>query len=602
MCGIVGYVGQSDAKHVLIDGLKRLEYRGYDSAGIAILKDGELLVFKKKGKIAQLEREVMRLSVFSTVGIGHTRWATHGSPTDKNAHPHVDCSKKVAVVHNGIIENFSELKKRLQSLGHKFTSDTDTEVIAHLVEDNLKGGLDLFESVRRAVLKLKGSFALCVVSSLEPDKIVVARKDSPLIVGLGDGENFVASDVPAFLRYTKRAVFLDNGEMAVLKKDKVEFFDFSGKPLEKKVTEIPWSVSLAEKAGYKHFMLKEIYEQPRAISDTIAGRASFRQSLDKIGSTFDKVQVIACGTSYHAGLIAKIYFESIAGLSTEVDYASEYRYRDPIIDDRTLVVAISQSGETADTLAAVRLAKNKGARVFSVCNVIGSTLTRESDAVFYTHAGPEISVASTKAFTTQLSALYMMALEIAKKRGEIKDDEPFLRPLFSIPRLIGDFLDLEKHKGLVKNVALEFYKARDALYLGRFVNFPIALEGALKLKEISYIHAEGYPAGEMKHGPIALIDENMPVLVLATKDRVYEKMVSNIQEVNARKGKVIAVVDEAGEAKELSFRSITVPKTSELLSPLVNVVPLQLFAYYIADFLGYDVDQPRNLAKSVTVE
>ncbi|WP_456419296.1 glutamine--fructose-6-phosphate transaminase (isomerizing) [Thermovibrio sp.] len=609
MCGIVGYVGRDNAKNVIINGLKRLEYRGYDSAGLALIVNDEIKVFKRVGKIREFEIELNRLNIYSNIGIGHTRWATHGRPTLENAHPHLSCDGKIAVVHNGIVENYAPLKEELLSKGHTFTSQTDTEVIVHLIEEELKTSKGFFEAFLKAVNRLKGSFAICAITTAEPDKLFCARKDSPLVVGLGDDESFVASDVPAFLPYTNRAVFLEDGEVAVVDRKGALFYDFSGAPVKKEVMEIPWSLAQAEKGGYKHFMIKEIYEQPRAVADTISGNTAwFKGEIPLEGiepSSFDRVQIVACGTSYHAGLIAKFFLENFAKIPAEVDYASEYRYRNPVVNDRTLVIAITQSGETADTLAAMRLAKSKGAKLLAVCNVIGSTATREADCVIYTYAGPEISVASTKAFTTQLTALYLFSLWLARERGALgtEEVEELYSHLLEIPSKIEAFLNRERQDETVKRIALEFYKSSDALYLGRHVNYPIALEGALKLKEISYIHAEGYPAGEMKHGPIALIDEKMPVIVVATKGSIYEKIVSNMEEVKARKGKVIALLNPGSpEAEKIADYKIEVPQVEEFLSPIVNVIPLQLFAYYIADFLGYDVDQPRNLAKSVTVE
>ncbi len=608
MCGIVGYVGRDNAKDVIVDGLKRLEYRGYDSAGIALLLENEIFVYKKRGKIRNLEIDLRKKQVFSDTGIGHTRWATHGEPNDKNAHPHLSCDGKIAIVHNGIIENYSDLRKELLKKGHKFLSDTDTEVVVHLIEEEFKTAESFLDAFLKGLKKLRGSFAVAVITLHEPETIFVARKDSPLVIGLGDGENFVASDVPAFLPYTNRVVFLDDFEAAVIRSDSVSIFDFAGVKKEKKEVTIPWSISQAEKAGYKHFMLKEINEQPRAISDTISGNYKLITDgkLDGIDlSKIRRIQIVACGTSYHAGLIGKFYIENFSNIPTEVDYASEYRYRNPVLTEDTLVVSITQSGETADTLAAMRLAKEEGAKVLTVCNVIGSTATREAAAVIYTYAGPEISVASTKAFTTQLTVLYMLSLLLGRERG-VLDSSEFdrrLKFLMEVPGKIESFLNVEREEEVVKKIALEFYRSKDALYLGRHVNYPIALEGALKLKEISYIHAEGYPAGEMKHGPIALIDENVPSVFVATKGKVLEKIVSNIEEVKARKGKVISVTNPGiKEVYELSDYVINVPEVDEFLSPIVNVVPLQLFAYYIADFLGYDVDQPRNLAKSVTVE
>ncbi|SMP04297.1 glucosamine--fructose-6-phosphate aminotransferase (isomerizing) [Desulfurobacterium pacificum] len=607
MCGIVGYVGKDNAKNVVIDGLKRLEYRGYDSAGIALIVNGKLQVFKKSGKIRNLERELNKLNVFSNIGIGHTRWATHGDPTDINAHPHTDCTKTVAVVHNGIIENHSSLKERLIKEGHRFTSETDTEVIAHLIEEKLKKHDHFFEAFTQAVKELKGSYAIVAITEKEPDKLFVARKDSPLVLGIGDEETFVASDIPAFLSYTNKVVFLENGEVGVITPTYFKIFDLQGKERKKEITTINWSLAQAEKAGYKHFMLKEIYEQPRAVADTISGNLPwFRGEMPIKGlGNFkpERIQIVACGTSYYAGLVGKFYFENFARIPTEVDYASEYRYRNPVVNENTLIIAITQSGETADTLAAMRLAKERKAKVLTVCNVIGSSATRESDAVLYTYAGPEISVASTKAFTTQLTVLYLLSIHFAVRKNLISNPDIYLEKISEIPSLMEQFLEEEKKKQEVKNLADRFHKVSNALYLGRHVNYPIALEGALKLKEISYIHAEGYPAGEMKHGPIALIDENMPVVTIATKGRVYEKILSNLAEVKSRKGITITVTNEScKEVIENSDFSIIVPETDEFLSPLINVIPLQLLAYYIADFLGYDVDQPRNLAKSVTVE
>ncbi|ADU96794.1 glutamine--fructose-6-phosphate transaminase (isomerizing) [Thermovibrio ammonificans] len=608
MCGIVGYTGDRIAEYVLIDGLKRLEYRGYDSAGIALIVDSRIQVFKKKGKIRELERELRPLNLRATTGIGHTRWATHGSPTDLNAHPHLSCDGRIALVHNGIIENYQELKRELAELGHTFRSETDSEVVVHLIEEELKREKVFKRAFLNALSRLKGSFALAVITTQEPTKIFVARKDSPLVIGLGEEENFVASDVPAFLAYTDRAIFLNDFEAAVIDRSSVEVFTFNGEPVKKEAVKIPWSLAQAEKGGYKHFMLKEINEQPRAIADTISGNLQWFESGKVEGiepEEVERITVVACGTSYHAGLIGKFLFENLAKIPTEVDYASEFRYRDPIVKNRDLVISITQSGETADTLAAMRLAKERGAKVLTICNVIGSTATREADTVIYTYAGPEISVASTKAFTTQLTVLLLLALCFGRRRGKLgqREFDSLFKELMSIPSKAEAFLNREKEEERVKEIALKLYRAKNALYLGRHVNYPIALEGALKLKEISYIHAEGYPAGEMKHGPIALIDETVPAVFLATKSPVYEKVLSNIEEVKARKGRVVAVVNPGDSAvSKLADFKIEVPETHPLLSPVLNVIPLQLLAYYIADFLGYDVDQPRNLAKSVTVE
>lgn len=608
MCGIVGYVGKDNAKCVLVESLKRLEYRGYDSAGIALLADKGIKTFKKVGKLRDFQIELNKLNIYSNVGIAHTRWATHGRPNLNNAHPHLSCDGKVALVHNGIVENYASLKRELLSKEHKFVSETDTEVIVHLIEEELKSSDSFFSAFLKAINRLKGSFAISVITLFEPGRIFCARKDSPLVVGFGDNENFVASDVPAFLPYTNRVVFLDDGEVAVLSKEAVSFYDFSGIPLDKSPITVPWSISQAEKGGYKHFMLKEIYEQPKAVADTIRGNSSwFKEGvpLDLNFNKLERIDIVACGTSYHAGLIGKFYIENFAKVPVNVDYASEFRYREPVVSENTLIIVITQSGETADTLAALRLAKKRGAPTLAVCNVIGSTATREADGVIYTYAGPEISVASTKAFTTQLTSLFLFALWLGKGREVLgqREVEKLYEELLTLPPKLESFLNTEREKETVKGLALNFYKAKDVLYLGRHVNYPIALEGALKLKEISYIHAEGYPAGEMKHGPIALIDENMPVIFLSTKGRVYEKVVSNMEEVKARKGKIISVLNPScKEAESLTDYPIYVPEVNEFLSPILNVLPLQLFAYYIADFLGYDVDQPRNLAKSVTVE
>ena len=605
MCGIVGYIGNDNAKNIVINGLSRLEYRGYDSAGISFIDENKLKVYKRSGKLRNLEIEVNRDTSLPSVAIGHTRWATHGEPTDINAHPHTDCDNKIVIVHNGIIENFVELRKKLTEKGHTFKSQTDTEVIAHLIEDEMKNGKNFIEALFSAISQIKGSYAIAAISEKEPDKIVCARKDSPLVIGIGEGENFLASDVPAFLHYTNRVIFLEDGEFAIIEREKVTVFDNSGKLIKKDEEEIPWSIAQAEKGGYKHFMIKEIYEQPKGISDTISGKLSVIKGETQLLFDFNNIEIVACGTSYHAGLIGKFYIETLSKVPVSVDYASEYRYREPLVDKNSLVIAISQSGETADTLAAVKLAKKKGAKVIAICNVIGSTITREADHTIYTYAGPEISVASTKAFTTQLTALFLTALEIAIQRKTLKEEEKekYIDLLLEIPSKMEDFLEKERKEKNIKKLALEFYMAKDALFLGRYVNYPIALEGALKLKEISYIHAEGYPAGEMKHGPIALIDEKMPVIVVAPKDKVYEKMVSNIEEVKTRKGKVIAIINSnCEEIKRLTDRIVEIPETDRLLTPFLTVVPMQLFAYYIADFLGYDVDQPRNLAKSVTVE
>ncbi len=600
MCGIVGYVGQDYAVPILLSALERLEYRGYDSAGIAIIEDGKLIVEKKVGKIRELVRALWGKQYRSSIGIGHTRWATHGAPSERNAHPHTDDENRFAVVHNGIIENYLELKRELEEKGRKFLSETDTEVIAHLIAENYKG--DLLEAVLKTVKKLKGAFAFAVISVEEPDKIVAVKTGSPLIVGLGKKENFLASDIPAILPYTRNVISLDDGEVAVLTKDTVDIYNFEGLPVSKEIFVVPWDILSAEKGGFKHFMLKEIFEQPKAIADTIGGFLSqeltFPFDIEKV----NRIITIACGTSYHAGLVGKYWIEKNAKIPVEVIYASEFRYADVPIDENTLVIAISQSGETADTRFAALSAKEKGASVVGIVNVVGSSLDREADFTLYTHAGPEIGVAATKTFSSQLAILYLASLLFARRRGVI-DREEFYRKveLFSeVPKKVEKVLELNE---FMSEVASKYRRFKNFLYLGRWLSYPIALEGALKLKEISYIHAEGYPAGEMKHGPIALIDENMPVVVVAPRDRVYEKIVSNLEEVLSRKGKVLSVGFEGDKLlKEKSEVFIPIPEVEAEFTPLLTVVPLQLLAYHIADQLGLDVDQPRNLAKTVTVE
>ncbi len=607
MCGIVGYIGDKNATDVLIDGLTRLEYRGYDSAGIALIINDEIVVERSVGKLNNLKTKIADKNLFSNLGIGHTRWATHGKPSDENAHPHR--SGDIVIVHNGIIENYLELKRDLLAKGYTFLSETDTEVIAHLL-DNL-WEKDLFTTVQRVVKVLKGAYALAIISKNEPDKIILARKEAPLVIGKGVDENFAASDIPAVLHHTREFIFLEDHDIAILKKDSVEIFDKDGKRVDRSVKLISWNPVMAEKAGYKHFMQKEIYEQPRAITDTIRGKYSLDEGavvlneLDEIADKLkdiERIQIVACGTSWHAGLVGKFYIEKFAKIPVEVDIASEYRYRTPIINDKVLFIPISQSGETADTLAALRLAKQMGAKVISICNVIGSSITRESDGTIYTHAGPEIGVASTKAFTTQLATLYLLALYLSQIKGSLSKDErlTYLDALIKVPEDVSSVLNLDAE---IENLAKIFKNAKNFLYLGRNVNYPIALEGALKLKEISYIHAEGYPAGEMKHGPIALIDKNMPVFFIATDSHIYEKTLSNIEEVKARDGVVIAVATEGN--KEITKKAdhvIYVKKTIEETSVFTNTVVAQFFAYHCATLLGLDVDQPRNLAKSVTVE
>ena len=620
MCGIVGYVGDKQVVGVILDGLKKLEYRGYDSAGIAVIdEERNLTIRRAEGKLRNLEEAVRLRPLDGTYGVGHTRWATHGRPTEENAHPHRDCSGRVVVVHNGIIENFLPLKHRLQAEDHTFVTETDTEVIAHLIEKFLgEDGASLESAVRRTVAELRGIYALAIVSSDEPEKIVAVRQGPPIVIGLGQNEYFVASDVPPVLYHTRDVFFLGDGEMAVLTRDGVTVSDFEGNSVTPDVQRITWDPILAEKGGFKHYMLKEIYEQPRAVRDTIMGRISQttgRVYLDEMEISeaefreFTSVKVVACGTSLHAAMAGKYMLEELARIPVEVDYASEFRYRDPILDDKTLVIAISQSGETADTLAAVRESKEKAAKILSICNVQGSMLMRESHGTILTHAGPEIGVASTKAFTSQMTVLYLLALYLAQQRGLLGEQESLehVRALNSLPVRLETLLGCDEQ---VEKLGRELHRATDFLYLGRGINFPIALEGALKLKEISYIHAEGYPAGEMKHGPNALIDEELPVVVVATRDDAsnqsrlrFEKTLSNMVEVKARDGKVIAIVTEGDtEARQVADHIIEVPQASDLISPILSVVPLQLLAYHIGVRRGCDVDQPRNLAKSVTVE
>jgi len=609
MCGIVGYIGNKDALPVLIEGLRRLEYRGYDSVGVAIIPKNKIIVKKCKGKIKGLEAFLKGEEISeSRVGISHNRWATHGAPTNINAHPHQDCSGAIAVVHNGIIENYSELKKQLIAEGHVFKSQTDTEVISHLVEKYYKG--DLKEAVSKTIKDLKGSFALGIISKDEPDRILAARKESPLIIGIGEGENFIASDVPAILRHTKKVIYLEDGEIALLTKFKAEVFGPDGKARKKNVDIIKWSLDSAQKSGFSHFMLKEIHEQPKVLKQIVSSRVKGDSELnleginirDEVVKDVSNIVIIACGTAYHAGLVGKYILEKFTKIPVSVDFSSEFRYRCPIVNKNTLTIAISQSGETADTLAAVKEAKEKRARILSICNVVGSSLARASDWVLYTYAGPEIGVASTKAYTAQLAILYLLAFYIADKKGLLKNNlKKFLLGEFkAIPGVIENILG---KKNRIQKIAEKHLNFGSFLYLGRNLNFPTALEGALKLKEISYIPAEGYAAGEMKHGPIALIDEYRAVVCIAPESFVYEKMVSNIEEICARKGKVIAIATEGDKLIESFTKEIMyIPRIDEIFSPIVTIVPLQLLAYYIALKRGCDVDQPRNLAKSVTVE
>ena len=608
MCGIIGYTGKKNAVSIILEGLKRLEYRGYDSAGIAFFNERGVEIRKCTGKIKDLYAIIDSDKPFSATAIGHTRWATHGKPSEENAHPHK--SGGIIIVHNGIIENYLQLKKKLIDEGYKFTSETDTEVLCHLIE-KYAADYPLEDAVRKALKEVRGAYALAVINEKERGKIVGVRKDSPLVVGLGDGEFFLASDVPAFLNYSRDVIYLDDGEMVVMTGDGVVVTTLDGVPVQKEVVSVSWSPAMAEKGGYKHFMLKEIYEQPRAIADTLRGRfcpESGQVNMDEFGikeedlKKAQKIFIVACGTSWHAALIGKYMIEELARVPVEVDIASEFRYRNPVIGQDSLLVAITQSGETADTLAAQREAKRLGAKTLSICNVVGSTASREADAVFYTHSGPEIGVASTKAFTTQIVGLYLFAVGLGRLKGTVNSDSAMglLRDLLFLPGLVEKVIAADN---VIERIAKELFKADDFLYMGRGINYPIALEGALKLKEISYIHAEGYPAGEMKHGPIALVDEALPSVFLVPGGRLYDKVLSNIEEVRSRGGRIIAVTDEGN--KEVCSRSdycISVPETNSFLSAILMVIPLQLLAYHIGVLRGCDVDQPRNLAKSVTVE
>jgi len=605
MCGIIGYIGEKQAAPILIAGLKKLEYRGYDSAGMVVL-DKNLRIEKDIGKIDEVAKKVKFQDMKGCLGWAHSRWATHGGVTKENAHPHCNMEKTISIIHNGIIENYAELTEQLKKSGHKFTSETDTEVIVHLISSHYKG--DLKEAVLKALHEIKGAYAIGVISSKEPDKIIAARNESPLVIGVGKNENFVASDVPAILEHTKKVIYLDPEEIAVITKDSVDVFDLEGKKVEKNIQEIKWNIDQAEKAGFDHFMLKEIFEQPNVIAETVEGKISDDEIIvdelsEKEVKSIKRIIIVACGTSWHAGIIGEFMLEELAKIPVEVEYASEFRYRDPIVDKGTLVISISQSGETADTLAAIREAKKKKARILSIVNVPGSSIARESDIVLYTKAGPEIGVASTKAFTSQLIILYLMTVFMGAVKGHIdkKQVRNRIRDLRLLPLQIQSVLDERKD---IENLAKKFHKKTNALYLGRGINYPIALEGALKLKEVSYVHAEGYPAAEMKHGPIALIDKDMPVVVIATKDdRTYTKVSSNIQEVKARGGDIIGIVtkDDKEIEKHVPHR-LYVPANSYILTPVLSVIPLQLFAYYCAVLRGYDPDKPKNLAKSVTVE
>jgi glucosamine--fructose-6-phosphate aminotransferase (isomerizing) len=624
MCGIVGYVGKKEVVPVIIDGLRRLEYRGYDSAGIAVAGNGDgLQIRRAEGKLRNLEEVIRQKPLDGTYGIGHTRWATHGRPSEENAHPHRDCTGKIVVVHNGIVENYLSLKRALIETGHKFTTETDTEIIAHLVEKHLFSSSNghrpsLEDAVRKTVKELSGVFALAVISVDDPNKIVAARNGPPAVIGLGNDEYFVASDVPAILYHTRDLFFLADGDIAVITPGGVMLTDFDGNAIERKVQHVTWDPIMAEKGGFKHFMLKEIYEQPRAVRDTTLGRVSqdtghiFLDEMEISEAEFraaKKINITACGTSWHAGQAGKFMIESLARVPVEVDYASEWRYRDPIVSPETITLVISQSGETADTIAAQREAKARGSKTLAICNVVGSMITREAAGTIYTHAGPEIGVASTKAFTGQLTALYLFALYLGQVRGTISPEQA-KKAVQELTHIPGKLEQLLTHDELCEELAKTYVRAQDFLFLGRGIHYPIALEGALKLKEISYIHAEGYPAGEMKHGPNALIDENLPVVIIATKDVNqpgsivrYEKTLSNLKEVKARSGKVIVLATEGDEdAKDGADHVIYIPPAPEELVPILEIVPLQLLAYHIAVRRGCDVDQPRNLAKSVTVE
>jgi glucosamine--fructose-6-phosphate aminotransferase (isomerizing) len=620
MCGIVGYVGNKQVVPLIIDGLRKLEYRGYDSAGIAVVNDEHVLEIRRaEGKLRNLEEAIRLSPIDGTYGIGHTRWATHGRPTEENAHPHRDCSGRVVVVHNGIIENYLQLKERLRKTDHRFVTETDTEIIAHLIEEYLKQGLNFEQAVQSTVGELRGIFALSIINADESDTIIAVRQGPPVVIGLGDREFFVASDIPPILQHTRDVFFLGDGEIAVINKDAVRVIDFDGNLVQPSIQRITWDPIMAEKGGFKHFMLKEIYEQPRSVRDTVQGRISLDSGhvfLDEMNNiteedfrSFTSIKIAACGTSWHAGLAGKYMIEQLARIPVDVDYASEFRYRDPVMDENTLLLVISQSGETADTIAALREAKELGAKVLAICNVQGSMIVREADGTILTHAGPEIGVASTKAFTGQMIALYLLGLYLGQLRDVLTEDQAryHAQELAELPVKLEHLLN---DSDGIEELSKEFFRSTDFLYLGRGINFPVALEGALKLKEISYIHAEGYPAGEMKHGPNALIDERLPVLFINTREEGnraselrYEKTHSNIVEVKAREGIVISVLTEGDTMSSVvSDHVIEIPHSSDLLSPILSIIPLQLLAYHIAVRRGCDVDQPRNLAKSVTVE
>ena len=609
MCGIVGYIGKREAAPLILESLRKLEYRGYDSAGIAVLHDGQVAIRRCEGKLNNLATMLARQPMTGAIGIGHTRWATHGRPSETNAHPHR--AGDVVVVHNGIIENYVELKEQLTKRGTHFSSETDSEIVAHLVSEKIDKGMDFLDAVRRTLREIRGSYALLFLNRRDPDRLIVAKNSTPIVIGWGNGETFIASDIPALLDYTRKVTFLEDGELGEVTVGSYRLFDSKGKSIRRPVKEITWDAVAARKDGFPHFMLKEIHDQPRALADTFRGRISPKTgdvSLDGIqlsetqAKRIGRIHLVGCGTAWHACLVGKFMLEEIAGIPAEVDYGSEFRYRSPLMDRRSMLLMVSQSGETADTVAATEIARAKNAMILSICNVVDSSIARKSHGVLYTHAGPEISVASTKAFTTQLTALNLLAIGLGRLNGKLKqaDARKLLRELMHLPHWIEETLKLECE---VKELARNLTHSRDFLYLARGINYPIALEGALKLKEISYIHAEGYPAGEMKHGPIALIDEKMPVVVLAPRDRHFQKTLSNLKEVDARGGKVIVFTDDPTTAAEISaYRVVTLPKASHYLTPIVMTIPLQLLAYHIAVQRGTDVDQPRNLAKSVTVE
>lgn len=609
MCGIVGYIGKQKAMPILLEGLRRLEYRGYDSAGLAIMEKNKPMIFKSNGKVSELENKTGNVENFSGLGIAHTRWATHGKPSDKNSHPHGDCQKNIWLVHNGIIENYRELKNYLSKKGHKFSSETDSEVVAHLIEE-FNEKLDFKSAVLKALKLIKGTYGLAIINKKEPEKIIIARLGSPLVLGIGNEEFIVASDVSAIVRHTDRVIYLEDGEIAILEKGNYEIINIKNKAVDKEISKLDWNIEKAQKGGFEHFMLKEIFEQPDAILNAICGRLWVSEGMAKLGGLRDvekrlrkmeKMIIVSCGTSYHAGLVGEYMMEEYANLSVEVEFASEFRYRKPILNEKTAVLVISQSGETADTLAAMREAKNKGALTLGIVNVVGSTIARETDAGVYSHAGPEIAVASTKAFTSQLSVLTLMTLMFARQREmSFTMGKRIASELDKIPGLIKKILE---KKNDFKKIAKKYLAYDNFLYLGRKYNMPVAMEGALKIKEISYVNANGFPTGEMKHGTIALIDEKFPTVIICPKDSVYEKNISGMQEIKARGGKIIAVATEGDmNIKKIADDVIYIPKTLEMLTPMLSVIPLQLLAYYSAVLKDYDVDKPRNLAKSVTVE